>query len=142
MAAAPRPGLLDPSFGGDGIVLKAFGRGSQAYDVAAQGRKVVVAGVVHGDLTVARFRADGTPDPSFGSGDGFTSIHDGAFSTANAVVVGGSGKIAVSGSSDEDFLVARFTANGTPDAVFGGGTGVVTTPVGTGSEVVPLLVEI
>ena len=62
-------GDLDPTFSDDGIA-SAFKTGSVANAVAIDhaGRTVVVGETVddHVDVAVARFRPDGTPDPSFG----------------------------------------------------------------------------
>lgn len=60
---------------------------------------------------------------------------DGDFATA--VRVQGDGKIVVagfhySGTSDSEFAVARYNANGSPDTDFNG-TGKVTTPIGAGN---------
>src|SRR5213592_1279144 len=62
-------GTLDPTFSGDGIAT-AFKTGSVAYAVAIDhaGRSVVVGQTTddHVDVAIARFRPDGTPDPSLG----------------------------------------------------------------------------
>src|SRR5437867_6743422 len=63
-------GDLDPAFSGNGIAT-AFKTGSVAHAVAVDhaGRDVVVGQTTddHVDVAVARFRPDGTPDPSFGA---------------------------------------------------------------------------
>src|SRR3954453_20337878 len=76
-AAAPRPGQLDPSFGSGGVVTTAFNR-SVPWKATAEaalrqpdGKMVIVAdamGGYPGQLLVARYEADGSLDPTFGSG--------------------------------------------------------------------------
>jgi hypothetical protein len=60
----------------------------------------------------------------------------------NAEVLQPDGKIVLAGGVNWgrgagrwDFAVYRFLADGTPDASFGGGDGVVTTPIGPGDSV-------
>jgi uncharacterized delta-60 repeat protein len=79
----------------------------------------------------------GALDPTFGSGgqviNSFSNYND----AANAVTVQPDGKIVIAGSTTAsgsktggDFLVARYTANGTPDASFGN-SGYTATDFGT-----------
>jgi hypothetical protein len=74
LAAAPAsaaPGELDSAFGGDGIVAVDYGgTGEEFRHGAPDGRKIVAAGAVDGDFAVARLRAGGAPDLTFGGGDG------------------------------------------------------------------------
>src|SRR5262245_32549416 len=66
-------GDLDPTYSDDGIAT-AFAAGSVANAVAIDhaGRSVVVGQTIgdHVVVAVARFRPDGTPDPTFGGDDG------------------------------------------------------------------------
>lgn len=77
-------GELDPTFGGgDGwVALDSGSTGDRGDALAIDGAgRIVVAGKsgyyvsTEGRALVARFTADGVPDPSFGGGDGFV-IHD------------------------------------------------------------------
>ncbi len=68
-------GTLDVTFGSGGIVYTSIrGLDSTAYAVAMQGTKIIVAGDTGFHLgdsaALARFNSDGSPDYSFGSGDG------------------------------------------------------------------------
>jgi uncharacterized delta-60 repeat protein len=79
---------------------------------------------------VVRYRPDGTPDASFGGGDGVVSLSlPGAFSSLAAVVVDNAGRIVVAGqtgtSSGGDGVLARLVDSGALDGSFGGGDGVV-----------------
>jgi uncharacterized delta-60 repeat protein len=138
-------GDLDPAFSGDGKVdtQVANGFGDRANAVAIQGDgKIVVAGLGideqgadDEDFAIARYRADGNPDPTF-SGDGIlTTDLDGQDSVdvANAVAVQPDGAIVVAGSSDGDFAVARYQPNGDVDTTFGG-DGKLTTDFGSGLD--------
>ena len=142
LARYRKNGALDAGFGAGGQVTTDFGLpSSAAYAVALQpDAKIVVAGVAGGgstgaDVALARYDANGALDPSFGSGGRvLTDLGGGSFEAAFAMVLQPDGKIVVAGSTrppgsyDEhppDFLVARYTTDGTLDATFGG-TGVVT----------------
>ena len=80
----------------------------------------------------------GALDPTF-SGDGVvTTSISGHADGANAVVVQPDGNVVAAGScltggTNTDFCLARYLADGTLDASFGTG-GMVTTPVGSGSD--------
>src|SRR5689334_13901698 len=71
--AAAAPGDLDPSFGSGGKQTLNFGGTDRATHVAlAPNGDIVVVGSTSstggGDFAVARFKPDGSPDSSFGSG--------------------------------------------------------------------------
>ena len=132
--ARAAPGDLDHSFGGgDGIVLYQHGTDGDGQKMLLQADgKVVVAGqVVAGthdeDLLLARYNKDGTPDTTFGGGDGVVTVdfmggYDDMWglnrmSDGRYVVVGYAEP--PSGSVD-DLAVARFTPNGKLDHTFSG----------------------
>jgi uncharacterized delta-60 repeat protein len=120
-------GALDPSFDGDGrLTLTTIPNG--AIDIAVQpDDKIVVAG---GAFNVARLKSDGSPDTSF-NGTGYTQISiDGGVSMGMALQ--SDGKIVLAGYSNgapNTFILARFTATGTPDTSFGL-EGIVRTAIG------------
>lgn len=131
-------GSLDPSFGGDGRVTTDFGLGDGASSVAIDSRgRIIAAGSVTGrgeggDFALARYRPDGSLDPSFGVGGKVTTGfggNDGAFSVA----IDSGGRIVVAGFSVhgrfEDFALARFQPNGSLDFSFSS-NGRVTTDFG------------
>src|SRR5262245_51878841 len=76
------------------------------------------------DLT---FDSDGIVTTSIGTGDDF----------ARSIVQDANGKVVVAGQSFDgtnyDFAVVRYNADGSLDTTFGG-SGKVTTPVGTGDD--------
>jgi uncharacterized delta-60 repeat protein len=122
-------GQLDPTFGSGGIVTTSFPSGvSAARAVAiyanagtANDGKIVAAGDDGHDFAVARYLPNGSLDNSFGS--------QGKVTTANTtyavdVAVQPDGKVVAAGiaranNGDEDFALARYTADGKPDNTFG-----------------------
>ena len=73
-------------------------------------------------LTVTHYNADGTAVTSFGSGGKVTTHFGVGSDVAYAVVVGEDGKIVAGGKatngSREDYALARYNHNGTPDDGF------------------------
>jgi uncharacterized delta-60 repeat protein len=145
-------GTLDTTFGAKGsggkvTVSPARGGGNEVGGMAvlSDGR-FILAGLAGGSLALVRFNANGTLDTTFGSkGMVVTSIaiRDVQNGTQHVVriAVDSSGRIivtattAVGGVFTEDFLVARFNANGSLDTTFGPAhTGVVTTDILGGSQ--------
>ena len=144
----PNGGRLDPSFGDHGVVIQQLNDSSGAMDVLIQpDGKIVVAGrqgvanpIDWANNFIARFNSDGSLDPTFGGGDGFVSV------TLPGVVLGEfwsiarepDGKLVATGASivepDGIVMVARVTADGTPDPTFGGGDGVVMLDLGQDDE--------
>lgn len=133
-------GELDPGFGQNGKVTLVIAGGSEARAVAVQpdGKIVVVGAAKPGatyDFMIARLNADGSPDGSFGGGDGIAIVPVGsAFDEAEAVAIGPSGHILATGRTDlannkQGAGVAVLKADGEPDPAFTGtGTLVVKTP--------------
>lgn len=136
-------GQLDTSFDGDGIVVTTFGRNhALGIDVAVQADgKVVVAGTVNKpgstsyiypfnkQAVVARFLADGQPDPGFASsGVLISSFESAGGSAASQLVLQPDGRMLVSGYSASSAAndagtrayVARLEANGQLDPQFAG----------------------
>jgi uncharacterized delta-60 repeat protein len=127
-------GSPDTSFDGDGVVETGIvaDHDDFAYAVARQSDgKIVVAGssVNASNQTVfalARYNGDGTLDVSFGPGGlpGIvrTSFGAGITSVAKAVAIQSDGKIVAAGTaydgSFQDFALARYNSDGTPDTSF------------------------
>jgi uncharacterized delta-60 repeat protein len=124
LPAQAAPALLDPAFGGDGIIT-AFPDGAIATAVGIDDqRRIVAVGYTTSknvDVAVARFRPNGSPDASFGAhghrrydlgGDDY------AFDTAvipngGVVVVGRTSK------AHDKMFVLRLRPNGTRQPSFG-----------------------
>jgi uncharacterized delta-60 repeat protein len=153
MGTARAAGELDTSFGYQGKVLTDFThRMDNAYDMVVQpDGKIVVVGLTHTDFTtwydfgLARYNPDGSLDSSFGNGGKVATnfyLYDTAYGVAlqpdgKIVVVGST--VAVSGSSQIDFAVARYNSNGTLDSTFGNG-GKVTVDFVTAEDVAKAVV--
>src|SRR5690606_11963482 len=78
----------------------------------------ILAGERNSRPWVVALRADGQLDRSFGNA-GMVGIDYGYTATVRAVAIDPNGKILITGSTDGDFYVARFTADGRPDPSFG-----------------------
>ncbi|MGA0611230.1 hypothetical protein [Caldimonas sp. KR1-144] len=140
------PGVLDTSFG-TGKVFTSVAEGEDfAYGMAVQpDGKVISVGSTSttaggADFAIARHERDGTLDASFGSGGKLaTAIAAGGGSDeAQAVALQADGKIVVAGyatgaTTDLDFALVRYNADGTLDAGFGTG-GKVTTDIGGSTD--------
>ena len=125
-------GTLDTSFGNRGRVTTdiAGGAGDSATALAVQADgKLVVAGLTSGpagqDFALVRYRPNGTVDPSFGNHGRVTTDFAGGADAAHALVIQADGKLVAAGSAtfgtNQDFAIARYHPNGTPDLSFGAG---------------------
>jgi uncharacterized delta-60 repeat protein len=129
-------GSLDQSFSGDGTQTTAFsGAFAFAYGIAiATGGKLVAVGYASDPqkdyFAVARYRPDGSLDPSF-SGDGKQTTDFGAAQqAAYGVAIQADGRIVAAGESSNDgFALARYNAVGSLDPSFAG-DGTQTTSLG------------
>ena len=148
--ALAAPGDLDLGFNGTGFVVTVVPTGSsQANSIARQtDGKLVVAGFanvpVQGnpdnlDFLVVRYDTAGGLDSSFGGTGIVTTAIRGGDDQAEAVIQQTDGKIVAAGLSydagfnDSTVTLVRYLDNGTLDPNFGGGTGKVTTAIGTGT---------
>jgi uncharacterized delta-60 repeat protein len=121
-------GSLDRTFGVGGTVVTDVSRGGDAaWALAIQGdRKVVAAGVADGDFGLVRYDPDGALDTQFGQG-GTVTTDFGGNDRANALALQRDGRIVVAGvAGGLDFALARYRADGTPDATFGAEGKVIT----------------
>lgn len=137
-------GSLDKRFGKNGKITTDFFRNVDSISAIAiqpDGR-IIVAGVAqlpgNGSnprvFALARYRSDGSPDPSFGNGGALTTSFGGNFAAASAIMLQPDGKIVVAGTADFnpdvpgsglDFALARYNSSGTLDGSFGKGGKVV-----------------
>ena len=121
-------GDLDTSFAGDGVLEAPVGA------VDAELRDGVIlpddgfvgVGTAGGDWVIAKVRADGTPDPGFGSDGIVTLVFPGAADVATRIARAPDGALFVIGSAGVDFTVAEL--DGTTGALVAGfGTGGIAT---------------
>ena len=122
-------GALDGSFGSGGIVITAVGSPSvedEATAVLVLGDgKIVVTGAAdysfpysQTNFALARYQADGRPDPTFGSG-GVVVTEGPEEEIASALAIAPDGKIVVAGSANGSFRLARYLRTGALDRTFG-----------------------
>ena len=154
LARYRRDGTLDPTFGGDGTVMRSFqsrrcGGGAEADAVAIQDDGKIVAAGLTGcsakagavptpSFALARLRWSGAFDPTFGGDGRVTTVFrqgdraDRALDVAiqgNGAIVAG-GIVGVTETDDRSFFgLARYTPGGRLDRTFGG-DGKVTTAFG------------
>ena len=125
-----QPGMLDSSFGKDGIF---FSNDSAEYTAAAMqlSGKIVLCGGKNSKkdfkFMLSRRNIDGSVDSSFGK-NGFSVSNYGIFFNTefNALTILNNDKIIATGFalSSEDptnIVIAKFNANGSPDLTFGNG---------------------
>jgi uncharacterized delta-60 repeat protein len=136
-------GSLDGTFGAGGTVTTDLGGHEYGNAVALQpDGKIVLAGYTmrarqdEGEIVVARYDGDGTPDPGFGA-NGVVRTRVGRRAQARALTLQPDGKLIVAGnaryagSDDLQVAIVRYHPDGRLDDDFGNG-GVVTTDL-TGS---------
>ena len=130
-------GDIDPTFGVSGVITTDIdGGGDQAVDIVVQvDGRIILVGVGSGiwskgiNIALARYLADGVPDPSFGNG-GVVTTTVGGDSEGLAVTLQPDGKILIAGfagiDGGSDFIVARYQVNGVLDTTFGADGYVIT----------------
>jgi uncharacterized delta-60 repeat protein len=136
-------GELDDTFSGDGRVRWDLGQGEFAFDMVldAAGRPVIAGKTSTGldeAILVARLGTDGTPDATFGGGDGVATIDLGKpYQSAGAVALTPGGRIVTAGyvsvGTTSNMVVVRSKADGSPDLAFGR-NGVRTLNLSDGAE--------
>ena len=134
--------MLDLSFGTGGKVTTTIGDQDFIQSIAIQSDgKIVAAGIAKiasvQQLAVVRYNTDGSLDNTFGTGGIVTTVIPGtSFSGASAVAIQSDGKIVAAGntySTNFDFAVFRYNANGTLDTGFDT-DGIFVLPIGTGND--------
>ncbi|HMA38255.1 MAG TPA: S-layer homology domain-containing protein, partial [Chloroflexia bacterium] len=148
-------GSLDPGFGSGGLVFTDFQGGADTVNalvVQSDGRLLVAGttftstGTSRLNVALARYLPNGSLDPSFGTGGQVVTSFGGAADSAQALAVQSDGRIVVAGAhgpyGSQQFLVARYLANGTLDASFGTGGQVVTSFGGTTAQANALTLQL
>ncbi|MDQ3041333.1 MAG: FG-GAP-like repeat-containing protein [Acidobacteriota bacterium] len=131
-------GTLDTAFGTNGKVFTPVGSASDGVtDLIVQlDGKIVAAGnsFVSGssfDFSLVRYNSDGSLDSTFGSGgkvitaisDSSDNLNSIALQSDGKIVAGGNGRVV---SSNADYALARYNADGSLDASFGANGKVIT----------------
>ena len=133
-------GRLDRSFSGDGKRIESFGEALEfAYAVVIQTDGKIVVGGSSGSgadevFALARYRTNGTLDPTFGSGGKVTTPVGPNAASVSALALQADGKLIAAGLSSDGskyrFAVVRYLRGGALDPGFGAG-GKRATAVGT-----------
>ncbi len=139
-------GTLDTSFGGgDGIATLAIGPAddfAESITLQTDG-KILVGGSSHNgidrDFALVRLNTDGSLDSSFGGGDGIVTTDLASTEDAGkSIALQPDGKIVLVGESgdgsDSYLTLVRYNTDGSLDASFGGGDGIVTTDVSAAAD--------
>ncbi|OZC01530.1 hypothetical protein BSZ36_00130 [Rubricoccus marinus] len=123
-------GLLDPSYGSNGIVFNGAGGSEDPFAVDAQGRVLQVRNRFGKAPDIIRYMVSGERDMTFGTDGAATVSHpDGVFN-ATEIRIGPQGRIFLAGDDGESQSqinaahVARFLSDGQIDTSFGQGFGV------------------
>ena len=120
---------MDSGFGAGGRVTTDFGGDDQGQALALQpDGKLVVVGSSDHNFALVRYLVDGRLDPDFGEGGQVTTDFGGR-GDGRALALQPDGKLVVAGSSNGNFTLARYRANGSLDSDFGAG-GIITTALG------------
>jgi uncharacterized delta-60 repeat protein len=129
-------GLLDTTFGSQGKVLRNHSTFDSLAEIAIQANgKIVVAGASRSDeggvdFALFRLTSSGRPDFTFANGQVVLTDFYGGYDHGHAIALQSDGRILVGGrghkASHWDFALARYNANGTLDATFGGAGKVIT----------------
>lgn len=148
LARFERHGTPDPTFGVGGQVTTSIGTNDFANGVAVQGDGRIVAaglstvgppGMATHRFAVARYMADGSLDPSFGTGGKAIADFGGTSSVGLALALQKDGRIVLAGYNitgtppKVQAAVARFTSAGQLDPSFGV-NGQQTILVGSGTQ--------
>lgn len=138
-------GQADPSFSSDGFAPLGFGNANdEAFATLAliDGKTLIGGSAYMGtdyDFLLARLNSDGTLDTSFGTGGMVITRASTGADRIYSLAVQPDGKILAGGytnnsSSNFDFALVRYLANGSPDTSFDT-DGIVTTPIGTADDI-------
>jgi uncharacterized delta-60 repeat protein len=135
-------GTLDTTFGSGGEVLTSFTVGTTPLSVTSRGVVLTSTGQIvavadnGSDIVLARYNANGTLDPTFGTGGKVITTFPSVTYEEN-LAQQPDGKLVVVGETGPDsshyaWHIVRYNANGSLDATFGTG-GVVTTSFASSS---------
>jgi len=123
-------GFIDNSFDKDGKVYTSIpgNLAMSANDLLFQpDGKIVIAGVGNGNFAMQRFLPTGAADTSFGvDGNSFVLTDFGKPSGADQIHRNGDGSLIVAGIVNQQFAIAKYSANGVLDGSFGTGGKVQT----------------
>ena len=121
-------GDLVEAFGDGGSIARPIGTWAYGGSVLVQGDRIVIGATTNRSMEVLAYTSDGTPDGTFGGGDGIVYLGP-ANQSAQAAPIASTpeGGYVMAGAvwrQDQlDALVCRVDHDGVPDATFGDGGG-------------------
>jgi uncharacterized delta-60 repeat protein len=143
-------GGLDASFDGDGKQVISFGTNDYGSGVAVDSsNRVLVVGASNNgsnlDIAAARFTVAGAFDPSFDSDGKLTlGLKSRSQAVGRSVAIDSHGRYVIAGytfnGTQNDFMIARYTATGALDPTFGPG-GIVEVSYGEAGDTVSVAVD-
>ncbi len=141
-------GSVDSAFADAGVFSLPHAGYATALARRSNGR-LVVAGIAQGDIALLQLLPDGSPDPSFGGGDGWQQYQaptQGSHWGAGDIALDGAGRIVVGGTlseaSAQGFVVIRTTPTGDLDPTFGsGGISAQLQPIDRGEQLAAIALQ-
>lgn len=129
-------GILDTSFGTNGVVLASFELGCSCYAMVIESDdKIILTGSILKDdevwIPLVRYNADGTLDTTFGT-NGLVVIELEDCAVGYSIIRQSDGKYIVVGFAEGQSFVVRVNSDGTLDTTFGT-NGATTIEVGNSS---------
>ncbi len=136
-ALLAQDGALDPTFNPRSVSGAAtFRPGFDGRDLIRQSDGKLLVAVNANGLSVMRLNANGSVDSAFGT-NGVATNTSGTLAETRSVALQSDGKILVAGQANpfgnDDFAIARFNANGSPDLTFSG-DGIAVFGIATGAN--------
>lgn len=125
-------GQLDERFGDAGVAIQSiasFGGRDSIYALALQtldGEERLLAAGGEGDFSLARFRASGELDESFGEQGTLSGLFGSTIGAARGLTLNAEGEIVVVGHAQHDVALAKLSPQGSLVETFGEGGKVVT----------------
>lgn len=123
VARYTQDGRIDPTFAGDGTLTSDWGKFDVPQGVAVTPSGAIVVGGysedpngMNGVVVLARYTADGRPDPTF-AGDGILVTGNAAENYAGGVALQSDGRMVLAAGAK--FTIERYTQDGHLDPTFG-----------------------
>jgi uncharacterized delta-60 repeat protein len=120
-----QPGILDPTFGNNGMVLTTFGTNNTLPRVVQglpNGQIITLCRVYQSslDIGLVRYNSDGSLDQTFGTeGTLIIDLNNASVENPSHMEVLSNGKILINGVSDGDLFLLRLNSDGSIDPDFG-----------------------
>ncbi len=124
-------GLIDQTFGNQGIAVSNIGTRSSALAIAVQSdQKIITSGFADEMFAVVRYNANGDLDTGFNGVGYITKLLKNTGNSAKAILLDSNQKIVIAGSAQDDLGILRFNVDGTVDNTWSY-NGLIETPSGS-----------